>query len=91
MNVTAASAYGSIIPAAWSFQLALRSRGLGSVWTTLHLLQERRASPSCSGIPEGVTQVGAASRSPTRSATDFKPAARPPVEEITSWNTWGSS
>ena len=31
----AAGAFGSIIPAVWSFQLALRSRGLGSVFTTL--------------------------------------------------------
>ena len=30
-----ASFYGSILPAVWSFMLALRSRGLGSVWTTL--------------------------------------------------------
>ena len=35
-TVAVASAYGSILPAAWSFMLALRSRGLGSVWTTLH-------------------------------------------------------
>ena len=33
--------YGGILPAVWSFQLALRSRGLGSAWTTLHLEYER--------------------------------------------------
>jgi len=32
-----AGLYGGILPAVWSFQLALRSRGLGSAWTTLHL------------------------------------------------------
>ena len=43
-NPVVASAYGSILPAAWSFLLALRSRGLGSVWTTLHLFREREAA-----------------------------------------------
>lgn len=28
---------GSVIPAVWSYCLAARSRGLGTVWTTLHL------------------------------------------------------
>ena len=39
--LVAASAWASIIPAGWSFLLALRSRGLGSVWTTMHLAKER--------------------------------------------------
>ena len=39
-NIMAASVYGSIFPAVWSFQLALRSRGLGSTLTTLHLFKE---------------------------------------------------
>ena len=42
--VTQASRWGSIIPAAWSFMLAARARGLGSVWTTLHLHHEREAA-----------------------------------------------
>jgi len=33
----AAGFYGSILPGVWNFQLALRSRGLGAVFTTLHL------------------------------------------------------
>jgi nitroreductase len=56
-NFAAAGSYGSIIPAMWSFQLALRSRGLGSVLTTLHLPNEARAAELLE-IPEGVTQVG---------------------------------
>jgi nitroreductase len=44
--LAAASAWASIIHAGWSFLLALRSRGLGSVWTTMHLAKERRW-PSC--------------------------------------------
>ena len=85
--IAAASGWASIIPAAWSFQLALRSRGLGSVWTTLHLAQER-AVAELLGIPTGVTQVALFPVAYTI-GTDFKPAARPAAASITSWNTWG--
>lgn len=88
-NVVSASMYASIIPAAWSFMLALRSRGLGSAWTTLHLLKEQEAAELL-GIPAEVTQVALI---PVAHATggDFKPAARGPVEEITYWDGWGST
>jgi nitroreductase len=86
-NALAASRYGSIIPAAWSFMLALRSRGLGSVWTTLHLLKEREAA-GLLGIPEEITQVALIPVGYTTGG-DFKPANRPPVEEITYWDSWG--
>jgi nitroreductase len=88
-NVMAASQYGSIIPAAWSFMLALRSRGLGSVWTTLHLVKEREAAELL-GIPETVTQVALLPVAYTTGG-DFKPASRPPVEGITYWDSWGAS
>jgi nitroreductase len=84
----AAAAYGSIIPAAWSFMLALRARGLGSVWTTLHLFREADAA-AVLGIPDNVTQVALLPVAYTK-GTDFKPAARPPVGEITYWNEWGT-
>ncbi len=86
--VVEATAYGSIIPAAWSFLLALRSRGLGSVWTTLHLAKEREVAELL-GIPDTVTQVALFPVAYTI-GTEFKPAKRPPVETITSWNTWGA-
>lgn len=85
--VVAASAWASIIPAAWSFLLALRSRGLGSVWTTLHLAKEREVAHLL-GIPDTVTQVALFPVAYT-AGTDFKPASRPPPETVTSWNTWG--
>jgi nitroreductase len=88
-NVGASSFYGSIIPAAWSFMLALRSRGLGTAWTTLHLFKENEAAELL-GIPEDVTQVALLPVAYTV-GTDFKPAARDPVEKITYWDTWGSS
>jgi nitroreductase len=84
--VEAASAWASIIPAAWSFLLALRARGLGSVWTTLHLMKADEVAELL-GIPDNVTQAALLPVAYTL-GTDFKPAARPPVETITSWNTW---
>lgn len=85
-NWAAAGAYGSILPAVWSFQLALRSRGLGSVLTTLHLPHADRAAELL-GIPTGVTQCALV---PVAYFTgdDFKPAQRRPMEEITYWNGW---
>jgi nitroreductase len=86
--LVAASAWASIVPAGWSFMLALRSRGLGSVWTTLHLAREREVAELL-GIPDDVMQVAMFPVAYTI-GTDFKPASRPPPETVTSWNSWGN-
>jgi nitroreductase len=78
--------YGSILPAVWSFQLALRSRGLGSAFTTLHLLHEAEAAELL-GIPDTVTQVALLPVAYTV-GTDFKPADRRPAADVTYWNAW---
>ena len=85
-NFAGASLYGSIFPAVWNFQLALRARGLGSALTTLHLAHEQEAAELL-GIPPGVLQVGLL---PVAYFTgdDFKPAARRPIEEIAYWDRW---
>ncbi|MAE97041.1 MAG: nitroreductase [Deltaproteobacteria bacterium] len=80
--------YGSVLPAAWSLMVALRARGLGSTWTTLHLVHEEEAARAL-GIPDGVTQtvllpVG------YMSGARLRPAERRPAHEVTYWNTWGS-
>ncbi len=85
--LAAASAWASIIPAGWSFLLALRSRGLGSVWTTMHLAKEREVGELL-GIPATATQAALFPVAYTI-GTDFRPASRPPAESITFWNTWG--
>lgn len=82
-----ASLYGSILPAAWSFMLALRARGLGSAWTTLHLVHEKEAAQIL-GIPETVTQ-GVLLPVAYYTGKDFKPAKRLPGRERTHWNAWG--
>jgi nitroreductase len=78
--------YGSILPAVWSFQLALRSRGLGSAWTTLHLYREKECAELL-GIPDGLVQVALLPVAYTK-GTDFKPVSRPPAESIAHWNSW---
>jgi len=85
--VVSSSAWASIIPAAWSFMLALRSRGLGSVWTTMHLAREREVAELL-GVPDTVTQAALLPVAYTI-GTDFKPAARPPAETVTFWESWG--
>jgi nitroreductase len=79
---------GSIFPAVWSFQLALRSRGLGSSLTTLHLYGETEAAKIL-GIPDTVTQVALLPVAYT-TGDGFKPAARRPAAEVTYWNSWKS-
>jgi nitroreductase len=79
-------ALGSVVQAAWSFQLGLRARGLGSCWTTLHLRHAAEVAELL-GIPAGVTQVSLIPVAYTK-GTDFKPAKRGPVSEITYWDRW---
>ncbi len=83
---SAAGLFGSIIPAMWSFQLALRSRGLGSCYTTLHLGHEKEAAELL-GIPDHMSQAGLLPVAYTK-GTDFKPADREPVEQITYLDTY---
>lgn len=87
-NAMAAAVYGSIFPAMWSFQLALRSRGLGSALTTIHLFFEKEVGELL-GMPEDVMQVALLPVGYTR-GTEFKVADRPAPETITSFDIWGS-
>ncbi len=79
--------YGSVLPAGWSLMLALRARGIGATWTSLHLLHEAEAA-TLLGIPDDVTQTVLLPVGYTRNAV-LKPASRLPAREVTFWNTWG--
>jgi nitroreductase len=79
--------WGGILPAVWSFQLALRSRGLGSALTTLHLNYEREIGELL-GIPDTVTQAALLPVAYTK-GTDFAPAARKAATEVTYFDQWG--
>jgi nitroreductase len=76
----------SIYPAVWSFMLALRSRGLGSVITTVHLYQREQADELL-GVPDDFVQ---ACLLPVAYYTgdDFKPADRRPIEELAFLDHW---
>jgi nitroreductase len=84
-----ASFWGSLLPAVWSFMLAMRERGLGSSWTTLHLVGEgERRAAEILGIPyDRYSQAGLFPIAYTQ-GTDFKPASRLPAEQLTHWNEW---
>jgi len=80
--------YGSILPAAWSLMLALRSRGLGATWTTLHLAHEREAADLL-GIPADATQTVLLPVAWLDNAV-LRPADRRPAQQVTYWDEWGS-
>jgi nitroreductase len=84
-----AALYGSIYPAVWSFQLALRSRGLASAMTTVHL-ERHTAMADLLGIPDDVTQ---AALIPVAHLVgpDLHPAHRRPVREVAYLDHWGEA
>jgi nitroreductase len=86
-NMASSSMLASIIPAAWSFCLAARARGLGTSWTSLHLWHEQEAAELL-GIPfDSITQVALIPVAHTR-GTDFKPAPREPVDTVLHVDRW---
>jgi len=84
-----ASIWGSLLPAVWSFMLALRERGMGSAWTTIHLMNDgERQVADLLGIPfDRVSQGGLFPIAYTL-GTEFQPAKRQPLAEVTHWDTW---
>ena len=86
-NLEVAGLYGSILPAAWSFMLAARARGLGTAWTTLHLRYEKEVAELL-GIPyERVTQAALITLG-YFTGEEFKPARRIPMDDIVHWDSW---
>lgn len=81
-----AGLYGSILPAAWSLMLALRARGIGSSWTTLHLRYADEIA-ALLGIPDGVTQAALLPIAYFTGDT-FQPAKRLPLEKVMFWDKW---
>jgi nitroreductase len=86
-SVELAGLYGSIVPAAWSFMLAARLRGLGSAYTTLHLQYEREVAEVL-GIPFDTHVQAALLPVAYFTGQTFQPAERIPLESIVHWETW---
>lgn len=84
-----ASAWGSLLPAVWSFMLALRERGLGSAWTTIHLMDGGDADAArVLGIPHGKVSQGGMFPIAYTIGTDFRPAKRLPLADVLHWDHW---
>ena len=83
----AASMMGNVLPAMWSFMLAARARGLGTAWTTMHLMMEQQVADVL-GIPFATVQQACLSPLAHTIGTDFKPAARPAPDTIIHWDQW---
>ncbi|MYD11938.1 MAG: nitroreductase family protein [Chloroflexi bacterium] len=84
-----AGLYGSIIPAAWSLMLALRARGIGAAWTTLHLSYETECNEIL-GIPADYTTAALLPAGYFTGET-FRKAERVPAAQLTYWERWGAS
>jgi len=83
--VEQAAMWGSMLPAVWSFMLALRERGLGTCWATVTTRREREIAEIL-GIPfDAYTQAGMFPIAYTI-GTDFRRAYRKPVSEVLGWN-----
>ncbi|MGW4959622.1 nitroreductase family protein [Nonomuraea sp. NPDC004186] len=82
-----AGAWGSILPAVWSFMLAARARGLGTVWTTAQAPLERELAKVL-GVPYEEVMLAAFIPLAFTLGTDFKPAPRIPREEVLHWDRW---
>ncbi len=78
--------WGSLFPAAWSFMLALRARGLGSAWTSLHLRYAADVAELL-GIPAGYSQ-GVLLPVAYTLGTDFRPARRQPLDNVLHRDRW---
>src|SRR5262245_54618800 len=79
--------YGSIMPAAWSFMLAARARGLGTCWTMFHLYHEEETAKLL-GIPYRQGMQVALIPVAHVQGTEFRPGARRPVRSMIHWETW---
>ena len=85
----ASSFWGSLLPAVWSYMLALRSRGLGSAYTTLHLIGDgEKQAADLLGIPFDKYSQGGLFPIAYTKGTDFRPAKRLPAEQVSHWNGW---
>lgn len=80
-----ASVYGTIFPATWSFQLACRSRGLGTC-TVTSLLKHDDELRAVLGLPEDVAIGGVVAVAHTDG--DFRPATRRPLDEVRYRDRW---
>ncbi|WP_163543180.1 nitroreductase family protein [Occultella kanbiaonis] len=81
-----AGLWGSLLPAAWSYALAARARGLGTAWTTLHLPYEHEVA-ALLGVPAHVRQ-GVLLPTAYFTGETFRPAPREGVDSVLHHDSW---
>ena len=79
--------WGSILPAVWSFMLAARARGLGTVWTTAQAPLERELATAL-GVPYDDVMLTTFIPLAYTVGTDFRPARRIPRDQVLHWDRW---
>jgi len=82
-----ASQFGSVLPAFWSFMLAARLRGLGTAWTTIHLMFEEQVAEILEVPFDRIMQAALSPVAYTK-GTDFKVARRKPLASILHQDGW---
>jgi nitroreductase len=83
-GAVAAGSLANVLPAMWSFMLAARARGLGTAWTSIHLMMEK-AVADIVGIPFETTQQVCLTPVAYTIGTEFKPAMRPAPDTVIDW------
>jgi nitroreductase len=86
-RAAAVAGMGNVLPAAWSFMLAARARGLGTSWTAMHLARERDVAEILDIPYDTVAQAVLTPLAYTK-GTDFKPSLRPEPDAVIHWDTW---
>ena len=81
-----AGLWGSLLPAAWSYMLAARARGLGTAWTTLHLRHEAEIA-ALLRLPEGIHQ-GVLIPTAYYTGETFSRAPRQPLDRVLHVDAW---
>jgi nitroreductase len=81
-----AGIWGSLLPAAWSYMLAARARGLGTAWTTLHLVHEAEVAEVLE-LPDYV-HTGVLIPTAYYTGDAFKPARREPLDSVLHLDRW---
>ncbi len=82
-----AGAWGSVLPALWSFMLAARERGIGTAWTTCHLSYEQEMAELLN-IPYDLVVQAALTPVAYTVGTSFRPGQRADPAGFIHWNSW---
>ena len=82
-----AGKWGSLLPAVWSFMLAARLHGLGTVLTTGNMAVEREVADLLD-IPYNTVMQAAVIPVAHTVGIDFRPAPRIDVDAVLHWEKW---